>query len=121
MLSKNMLICAKEKSLKRNTLLFWAYNHLAKLYVDKKQYQQALFVWHKAFPLLMTPKSRIRLGEEMLGTINQSSLRLSEKAFYVAETAKSLQEAYRSAKQPDKEQQMSRLRQTAEVIVSKKH
>lgn len=87
-------VCYWDNSLKRNMLLFWAYNKIAKIKLREGNYREALDAWQKGCKLVAKPSTRIKLGNKMLDAINSSHLNISEKAQRIIFTAHYLQDAY---------------------------
>ena len=60
--------CRWNPSIKRNTLLYWAHNNIAKALKEKNQPMEALRYWQKAIYLSGDNQQKICVWEQMLET-----------------------------------------------------
>ena len=110
--------CSRENSIKRNTLLFWAYNHLAKEYERRKNYNQAIFLWQKAYPLVESAEAKIRLGLKMLDVLNVGNFNLRDRAKNISELATILIQGYEQKGLEQEASNIKRLKKAADCIIN---
>ena len=114
---ENDRVCRTEDTVKRNTLLFWTYDHMAGEYAESKRYEQAFVTWRKALPLVWSPEEQIRLGQKMLDAVDHSRLSIPRKAGAIAETAAYLQQAYQQIGDEENSQRMKRMVDLASDLI----
>lgn len=86
--------CWKDNSLKRNTLLFWAYDKLADSYARGRDFTKAFEIWNKAKEVPASYYARLSLGMNMLQAANNADDTILEKANKVAHAANFLKKTY---------------------------
>ncbi len=60
------MLCRLDKSIKKNTLLFWAYNNVADAYIRKREYDAALNYLGKALKFARSTKEKKRVAEQIV-------------------------------------------------------
>lgn len=111
-------VCRNDKSVKRKTLLFWAYNKLAILKMEANQYEKALDLWQRAQNLVQSYEGKIKLGGRMLNAIEKSKLSMNEKARRIAKTSAFLRDAYLKIGDEENADRMERLQNVASYLLS---
>lgn len=109
--------CSLENSLKRDMLLFWAYDNVAQSNMDAKRYHEALEVWQKAGKLIRSPQARIDLGTKMLEAADKSHLSIPQKAQKIVEITHYLQEAYHEIGDEPNFERIKRLNDVATYLL----
>ncbi|MBE6453711.1 MAG: hypothetical protein E7017_02350 [Alphaproteobacteria bacterium] len=110
--------CMKDDSIKRKTLLFWAYNRLAKANIDEGQYENALELWQKAQNLVYSPYGKIKLGNDMLDAVEKSKMPINDKAKLIIKVTALLYEAYNKTGDEENASRMERLQNVASYLLS---
>ncbi len=110
--------CLLDDTLKRNTLLFWAYSNVAEESLAAGKYEQAIENWYKAALLRKDTAVRIELGQKMLEATNVAAFSLAEKAKQIVKISLFLQEAYQAAGDTDASEKMARLNDTAGYLLN---
>ena len=110
--------CSHETSVKRNTLLFWAYNHLALEHERKKNYEQAVFLWQKAYPLVESVDAKIRLGLKMLDIIKSENFNVRDRAQNISDLSRILIKAYDQKGMKQEALNIERLKKAADYVLS---
>ena len=101
--------CNWDNSLKRNMLLFWAYNKIAKIKISEGNYLDAFDNWQKGCKLISKPTTRIKIGNKMLEAIDKSHLNIPDKAQRIIFTASYLRDAYAKIVDTDNADRMERI------------
>ena len=110
--------CRMENSLKRNTLLFWAYNKCAQAKFDMQQFDKAVDMWLKAIELTDVAIAKIEVGDKILKSLEQGDVKISVKAKLIAKVASIVGEACQKTGQQEKALRMQRLQNTAEFVLN---
>ena len=113
------VVCAKEDSIKRNTLLFWSYDKVAQAEMHHKRYGEALSLWLKSCSLSVSPYALIRQGNKMLSLIDSGKLNILEKAKNLCQIAVCLQKAYLETGQSEEAEKMKRLQEISASILQR--
>ncbi len=110
--------CFNDDSVKRKTLLFWAYNKLAKANIDEGQYEKALDIWQKAQNLVYSPYGKIKLGNDMLDAVEKSKMPINDKAKLIVRITALLYEAYNKTGDEENASRMERLQNVASYLLN---
>ncbi len=92
--------CRAERSTKRDMLLYWAYNNIARAYRQKKMPEAALLYYEKALTIAPEDKQKSAILEKMLDVVGAQNLCVSEKCRKILEIVNRLTAIYK--KYPDK-------------------
>lgn len=90
----NSYNCRNEKSIKRDVLLYWAYNNIANSYCKKNMPEIALKYFEKALSVAVSDKQKTMALEAMLDAIAKENLRVSEKCRKILNITKKLSAIY---------------------------
>lgn len=91
---ENDVVCSKDNSLKRNTLLLWVYDKLANLYFKSQNYDVAYKWWKKAIEIPGSYKVRLNIGLNMLELASNKIANKEERLSKIIESASILQQIY---------------------------
>ncbi len=109
--------CLAEDSLKRNTLLFWAYDKLAQSKMKEAKYVEAIDLWEKAQKLLQSPQTKVKLGNKILEAIEKSKIGISDKAKRIIRVTTYLQKVYSEIGDNESMNRMERLQNVAAFLL----
>ena len=116
----NNEVCNLENSIKKNMLLFWSYDNMAKDEMKHKKYIEALNIWKKAKGLLESSEMRVELGQKMLDAVDRSKLSIPEKTKEIAEICRYMQQAYQNLGDADNVSKMKHLETSANTLMKSK-
>ena len=109
--------CWAEDTLKRNTLLFWAYDKLAQSKMKEAKYTEALDLWEKAQNLVQSSQSKVKLGNKILEAIEKSKIGISDKAKRIVRVTAYLQKVYSEIGDNESMNRMERLQNVAAFLL----
>ena len=112
-------ICSKEDSIKRNTLLFWAYDKVAQVKLHHQEYKEAMQAWLKSFSIGVSPQARLRLGAKMLQLADEAKFNVSDKAKNLSAIARHMKQAYLETGQVEEAAKMERLQEVSSFVLHK--
>lgn len=95
----NTASCRNEKSTKRDTLLYWAYQNIANAYSRKKMPEAAYLYFEKALATAETDRQKSTVLEKMLDVVGKENLRVADKCRKILGLANQLTDIYK--KNPD--------------------
>lgn len=110
--------CDWDNSVKRNMLLFWAYNKIAEMKVNEGNYIEALNNWQKGCKLVRNTETRIKIGNKMLELIDKVQLNIPEKAERIIFITHYLYDAYNEIGDVDNAYKMARIKDIATNLTS---
>lgn len=110
---ENNLQCSADQSLKRNTLLLWAYKRLAASYAKAKDFAKAYELLCKASEIPAGFNAKVALGFNMLRAANNMSDDINAKATKVTHTAEFLKNVYDEAGDEENYHRMLKLQNAA--------
>ncbi len=110
--------CVLDKTLKRNTLLFWAYNNVAEKAASAERYEQAIDNWLEAAELSKDVAVKIELGQKMLEAANLVDCNIPQKAQYITKISLLLQQTYLATGDEKAAEKMARLNDTANYLLN---
>ncbi len=91
--------CRMERSTKRDVLLFWAYQNIARAYVKKKMPSAAFAYYEQALAVAHSDRQKAPLLEKMLEVVGSEDLSVADRCRKILKLANQLVDIYR--KQPD--------------------
>lgn len=114
---ENNVECQSDNSLKRNTLLLWAYDKLAHSYARGNDLDKAFEWWHKAIGVPASYHAKLSLGMNMLQAANNVGGTIFDKAAKVAQAAIFLQKLYEEYGNYIDAERMERLQSAASDVL----
>lgn len=109
--------CKKDRSVKRNTLLFWAYQNIAKAYEQKKLPSAAYMYLEKAVLTSTSDKQRANVLEKMIELIGKEDITVKERCEKILKTTELLANIYEKlGEQKDWERVLNLAARTAEIL-----
>ena len=114
---ENDVECKADDSLKRNTLLLWAYDKLAMAKFDASLYAEALAIWQKSYKLALSSKTKINIGNKMLEAVEKANMKMSEKAKNIVKITAFLHKAYSDEKNQEAAERIQRLQNVAAFVL----
>lgn len=109
--------CRVENSIKRNTLLFWAYDKSAEVWWQRKDFFRAVDLWQKAMVLTQKTSEKIKIGHKVLAATETADAAMSEKAKIIVKTASVLEKEYLKAGDERSAKRMHGLQLKAEQLL----
>ena len=107
----NTASCRNEKSTKRDTLLYWAYQNIANAYSYKKMPEAAYLYFEKALATAETDRQKSMVLEKMLDVVGKENLQVADKCRKILSLTNQLTNIY--SKNPDNSN-LRRIRTLAE-------
>lgn len=114
---ENNMECLTDNSLKRNTLLFWAYDKLADSYARGKDFAKAFELWNRAKEIPASYHAKLSLGMNMLQAANNAEDNIFGKANKVAHAANFLKKTYESVGNYVDAERMEHLQASAVAVL----
>ena len=114
---ENDKACKLNKSIKRDTLLFWAYDKCAQAKVETENLEEAVELWFRAIDLTENELIKIDIGDKILKNLEASRIAMSVKAKLILRTALVVEKACQNLGLQERALQMRRLQETAEFVV----
>lgn len=114
---ENSAECMADNSLRRNTLLFWAYDKLAYSYAKSNEFDKAFDWWHKAEDLPASYHAKLSLGMNMLQAANNAAGNIFTKAARVIQAADFLKKLYEEYGNYIEAERMERLQNSASAVL----
>lgn len=109
--------CRNAPSIKRNTLLYWAYNNIGNSYRKKNMPTIAYKYYQKALTIAISDKQKSMALEAMLTETGKENLKVAEKCKKIISITQSLIEIYQKQGDSDNLQRIIALfERTSEVL-----
>lgn len=86
--------CRWNPNVKRNVLLYWAHNNIAKALKEKNQPMEALKYWQKAIYLAGDTRQKVSVWEQMLETWGEAPVSVTQRCEEIIKLSASLSEIY---------------------------
>ncbi len=113
----NTRSCRFEKSMKRDMLLYWAYNNVARAYCQKKIPSAAMLYWQKALQVAPNDKLRRNILEQMVDTAGEETIPAAQKARNILKIAAQLAEIYKKQKDAENLRRIEKLSEKIKAIL----
>lgn len=115
----NTKSCRWNPNIKRNVLLYWAHNHIARALKEKNQPMDALKYWQKAIYLAGDNRQKAGIWEQMLETWGEAPVSVTQRCEEIIKISGSLAKIYMQEGQLHEVVRLERLKEKVSDLLKK--
>ena len=115
----NTKSCRWNPDIKRNMLLYWAHNNIAKALMEERRYAEAIHYWQKSILLAIDEVQKINVWEQMIEAWGKTAVSLQQRCQEIIKIINPLSEAYAKTAQPLEIKRLAKLKQSLAELIKK--